>query len=166
MKKIFILLIVLTVVLPANLLADCKTKPPSRTKFEEMFGKSKDCYPKGTTCLDLKEQKKIECPALPEGTLCYRKLGVYFKAIFDAENNLKQLNMSGDFAYTYDNASQLIPESWKELRAESERKKIGRIETFSDGSEKFSNDCLELESRFENDLVTDYVPFIMNIKWK
>jgi len=166
MKKIFILLIVLTVVFPATLLAECKTKPPTRTKFEEIFGKSAECYPKGTNCFDTKEQKKIECPTLPEGTVCYRKSSVYFKAIFDTGDNLKQLNMWGNSDEISNHVRLLIPESWKGLWAERERRKTATIKLPADETEKFSDDCLELENGFQKNQMTGYVPYIMNIKWK
>jgi len=145
--------------------AGCKTEPPTRVEFENLFGQPVACPDiKKSFCFSSADHKSTDCPPLPEGTVCYRNFSTDLQAIFDQNDHLKQL-VIGDYEGTARIARKLIPGSWKNLWDARKAKKSTVIEISEKNVEKFDDECIEWEFTTLN-LQIDNIIGWTKITWK
>lgn len=110
MKKILILLILLTVAFPAMIPAKCKIKPPTKKSLEAEFGKPVKCYPEGMICFD-KLKRKVECPKESGRKLCFQNARSGFTANFDNAGKILSIVLSHPCKYysIKEFAEKLVP---------------------------------------------------------
>jgi hypothetical protein len=149
-----------------TIFGNCKNKP-TKISLSEMFGKPIECQAKDAKCINFEEQKFIDCPPLAEGIVCFDGKRTRLNVSFDKSDFVESVVMGGDSERIENIASRLIPgKSWVQFITRRYAKKPIALTSSAIYQEKYEDECLTIESGFDNKMMTDYIPFYMKISWK